>query len=100
MIFGIVFVSVMARNKERLALIEKGANADLFRKKTKRLGALKIGMAAVGIALGILLGFALHANAGMPAEVAMPAMIFLCGGGALMAFYFLSKKLEPNADQE
>ncbi|WP_308425686.1 DUF6249 domain-containing protein [Dyadobacter beijingensis] len=47
----------MTRHRERIALIEKGADASIFTAKNgKFYPTLKFGMLFVGIALGILLG--------------------------------------------
>ena len=63
-VFGIMYVHYTTRNKERMALIEKGADASLF--NTGREGikwafnwnkfTLKLGMLFMGIALGIIAG--------------------------------------------
>ena len=98
-IFGIIYLHYSTRNKERMALIEKGADASLF--NTGREGklsfswnkfTLKIGMLAIGIALGILAG-ALMTNAGMLEDgVNFSSMIFLFGGISLVLFYFFDRK--------
>lgn len=54
MIFGIVYVVV--RRKERLTMIEKGADPSMFQKGSKAPATLKWGMLFVGIGVGILLG--------------------------------------------
>ena len=94
-IFGIVYLYYSSRNKERLALIEKGAEASIFYgPKSERSGkwVLKIGVLAIGIALGVLAGAGLE-SAGMDDEVAYPASIFLFAGIALVAAYFLARKV-------
>lgn len=98
-VFGIMYVYYTTRNKERLALIEKGADASLF--NTKEIStfswgkfSLKLGMLSMGIALGILVA-ALMSNGGLLDEdVNYPSMIFLFGGLALVLFYFVDKKLK------
>lgn len=55
-IFGILYIFFTTRSKERLALIEKGADSKIFlsqgKAKAKRW-ILKIGMLAFGIGLGL-----------------------------------------------
>lgn len=100
MIFGIVYVVIAARNKERLSLIEKGADASIFygeKTKSARKWILTWGIFAVGIALGILIG-ALLESAGLQEEVAYTSSIFFFGGAALVAAYFIGKKV--NGDQQ
>jgi hypothetical protein len=98
--FGIMYVYYTTRNKERMALIEKGADASLF--NTKREGmrftfswgkfTLKIGMLFMGIALGIMTA-AIMSSAGVLDEDAnYPSMIFFFGGLSLVLFYIIDRK--------
>jgi len=96
-IFGILYLYFSSRNKERLALIEKGADASIFygpKTKTERSGTwiLKVGVLAIGVALGVLVGAALEA-AGLEDDVAYTASIFLFAGIALVVAYFLARKV-------
>lgn len=94
LVFGIVYIAISARNKERMALIEKGADASIFASaKTPGSGkwVLKLGILAIGVALGVLVGNLLE-SAGMDDEVAYPAAIFLFSGAALVAAFFISRK--------
>ena len=99
-IFGVLYVYFSTRHKERLALIEKGADASLFNtgKEAARSGinwgkvTLKFGMLFMGIALGVLAG-ALLSSAGILDEDAnYPAMIFFFGGLSLVLFYVIDRK--------
>lgn len=101
-IFGVLYVFFTTRNKERLALIEKGADASLFNtgknlfntgKKNNKTFALKIGMFLVGIALGLLLGNVIAETTRLKEEVAYFSMTFLCGGLSLIVFYFIEQKM-------
>ena len=53
---------------------------------------LKLGLVAIGIAIGTFIGNLLF-NAGLNEEVAYASMIFLFGGGGLLAAFFLARKL-------
>ena len=94
-IFGILYVYFTTRNKERLALIEKGADASLFNtgKRNNKTVALKIGMFLCGIALGLLLGNVIAETTRLQEEIAYFSMTFLCGGLSLIIFYFIEKKI-------
>lgn len=93
-IFGIAYVFLNTRNKERLSLIEKGADASLFAtKKNHRSNlTLKFGMLAVGIGIGILIASILESYTILDDEVAYPSMIFLFGGLFLVANAMIEKK--------
>ena len=93
-IFGIIYIYLTTRNKERMFLIEKDQSAELFNKENKGGGSwgLKIGIMAMGISLGILVGNIL-ANANIVAEdVAFPSMIFMFGGAGLIVSHYINRK--------
>lgn len=97
-IFGMVYVFLTTRNKERLALIEKGADASLFntgRKGGLGLIVLNLALLAIGIGVGVLAGSGL-AQTGMEKDVSFPACIFIFGGLGLLIGFFLGRKLEKD----
>jgi len=99
LVFGIVYLSLMVRNKERMALIEKGASADLFNKHNKDgKMTLKLGILAIGVGIGIVVANLFVSAQMLKDEVAFPSMIFLFGGIGLVVSYYLtaSKKEESN----
>jgi hypothetical protein len=96
LVFGSFYIFFTTRNKERLALIEKGANPELFKSKAEPNSGhaiFKLGLFSIGIALGIVAGYFLSA-AGMNEVAAYFSMIFLFGGIGLVVSYLLQKKLE------
>lgn len=99
-IFGIVYLFFMTRNKERLAMIEKGMDVSLLSKRQGGKSPLyywtiKIGFLMVGLALGIIVGTVAENN-GMEGDQAYPSMILLFGGLALIGSYFVERKLRSN----
>ncbi len=96
MIFGIVYIIVTARNRERMALIEKGADPRLFEsvKRSKTYQFVKWGLFLFGIGLGIVFGDLLSQSGAMSHGAAYFSMIFIFGGLALVASHFLLKKKE------
>jgi hypothetical protein len=99
-VFGILYVYYSTRHKERLALIEKGADASLFNtgKEASKSGinwgkvTLKLGMLFMGVALGIIIG-AIMSTAGILDEDAnYPSAIFFFGGLSLVLFYIIDRK--------
>lgn len=95
-IFGVFYVFLTTRNKERLALIEKGADASLFN-TGKRGGwgliVLNLALLAIGIGAGILIGAGLESS-GLDGDVSFPACIFIFGGVGLVTSFFVGRKLE------
>jgi hypothetical protein len=97
-IFGIYYTGITTRNKERMALIEKGADASLFNTgKEQSLFnwgklSLKMGMLFMGIALGIIVGAILDSQDVMLAGPGYVSMIFLFGGLSLVLFYIIDRK--------
>jgi hypothetical protein len=93
-IFGsiVMLVYLNIRKKERIALIEKGADASIFTTKPESSPSLKWGIFLTGLAIGLLLGNILEAYTRMRPEVAYFAMIFLFGGMALVGYYVIENK--------
>ena len=91
MIYGIVYLLV--RKKERLALIQKGADATIF-DSSRQPSSLKWGLLLVGIGTGILLGKVLSIYTILDEEPATFSMICLCGGIGLIIYHLVAKKFE------
>lgn len=94
-IFGVLYVYFTTRHKERLALIEKGADASLFHtgKRNNKMQSLKFGMFLVGIALGLLFGNIIAETTRLQEPIAYFSMTFLCGGLSLVFFYLIEKRI-------
>jgi L-cystine uptake protein TcyP (sodium:dicarboxylate symporter family) len=94
-LFGIAYVFLMTRHRERMAMLERGVDASVFAPPRKSFSlTLKFGMLFVGIALGILAGNLLHGHYGMGEEWAIVSMVFLMGGFALIANFLIERKLK------
>lgn len=114
-ILGIFFLFFSTRNKERLALIEKGVDATIFMKgqQQNRKAApfwkvliLNLGLLAVGVGVGILLGTLLSYHFGynggwenrptnyISSEIFYTASIFLCAGASLLVGFKITKNLD------
>ena len=90
----IVYMYYTTRNKERMALIEKGADASIFKTGRKSFSVLKWGMFLVGVGIGILVGNILAVSTNLEEPVPYFSMILLFGGGSLIAYYLIEKKKE------
>lgn len=102
-IFGMFYLYITARNRERLALIEKGADATIFYSGKRRVTpiwkvvVLNLALLSIGIGVGIFVANLLSYNLGMDEDVAYPGTIFLIAGLGLFAGFFLTKKLNEDA---
>ena len=96
--FGIVYIYFTTRNKERMAMIEKGADPSIFHKKEKPTSSMKLGMLLVGVAIGIITG-EIIANLGlMHVPASHFAMIGLFGGLALIIHHLIEGKKDNGED--
>jgi len=100
-IFGIAYLYFSSRNKERLALIEKGADASIFVKGKREKAApfwkiiiLNLALLSMGIGIAIFIASIMINNVGLEEEVAYPGTIFLMAGIGLFLGFTLTKKLD------
>ena len=93
-IFGIVYVFLITRYRERMSMLEKGINPSSFNPKPGTSYTLKLGMLSVGIALGILAGNLLHRTDMLERAPSYFAMIFLFGGLSLIVNFIIDRKLK------
>lgn len=94
-VFGFTYATVLlfVRRKERMTLIEKGADASLLVSKSNfNFYALKLGLLFIGVAIGLILGATLVEMTTLNDEAAYFSMIFLFGGIGLVISHFLEKK--------
>lgn len=102
-VFGIFYLYFSTRNKERLALIEKGADASIFVNSKKHSTApvwkvliLNLSLLLMGVGVGIFIASLLHYNFGVKDDVAYPGTIFLLAGIGL----YIGFKMTKNLDKE
>lgn len=96
-IFGIVYLYFSTRNKERLALIEKGADASIFN-IGKRSGSawkvvvINLAFLLMGIGLGLFLANLLETTTSLDDNVIYPSLTFIMAGVGLYIGYTQTKK--------
>lgn len=93
-IFGFIYavIYIQVRKKERLAMLEKGADPSIFNVEQRPVSYLKYGIFLVGIAIGILLGNVLEVSTTLQPVVAYFSMIFFFGGLGLILSHIIEKK--------
>ena len=98
-IFGVFYVFLSTRNKERLALIEKGADAKLFstgKSYSLKNVSLSLGMFLIGIGLGIIGGAILKDKTMIDPGAAYSLSIFIFAGISLVVYFFVDRKLNKD----
>lgn len=96
-IFGIVYLYLSTRNKERLALIEKGADASIFSKNSnsfQKVILLNLGLLLIGIGIGVFIALILATYTSLKEGALYPASIFIMAGIALLVGFKITKKID------
>ena len=103
-IFGIFYIYMTIRNKERMALIENGLNPNAFGNQENnglKRWMLRLSLVAIGISLGIMVAFVFvemfytgETKKFYIGNVFYPSCVFLFGGLGLLSSYFLELKLD------
>lgn len=104
--FALVFGIIYIRNRENMALIERGINPRTSETRPKHFFNLKWGLLLCGAGLGLLIAYFIDINTRMMAVVnggKNPAvyfsMIAIGGGLGLVISYFIEKKYWADADK-
>ncbi len=96
-IISIVVMIIFVRkftNDERMAMIEKGVDANILNRKSNAYPNLRYGLLFVGAGLGLLIGSILDEARIVQEQAAYFSMLFVFGGLGLFLSYFLEKKAE------
>ena len=99
-VFGIFYLYLSTRNKERLALIEKGADASIFMRGKSRTAPiwkvliLNLALLLMGIGLGTFIAMLFVNYTTLDEEALYPAIIFFMAGIGLFVGFNMTKKLD------
>lgn len=93
-IFAVIYgiIKLLVHRKERLVMIEKGANMPAIKDEGFSFSSLKFGIFFLGIGLGVLTANILAMYSRLDKEVAYFSMIFLFGGLALIIHHLIEGK--------
>ena len=98
-LFGVFYLYFSTRNKERLTLIEKGADASIFARGRQHAApiwkvlVLNLAFLFMGIGLGVLIASILETYTVMDEDALYPAIIFIMAGLGLYTGFMQTKKL-------
>lgn len=104
-IFGTFYLYFSTRNKERLALIEKGADATIFMKGARdnnspapfwKVFILNLAFLGMGIGAGIVTALILESTLGIHEDALYAGLIFFMAGAGLFGGFTLTKKLDQD----
>ncbi len=87
-IFAILYVYWTTRTKERLALIEKEADASIFKTEGSKYTLLKWGIFLIAVAIGVITGFALS-NVINEVAAFFTMILFFGGVGLIVAYWVI-----------
>lgn len=92
-VFGIVFVVISARNRERMAMIEKGVNPkDFLASRPNIYGTIKWALLLVGVGLGLFFGSILDTYTQVPEPSGYFAGALFFGGIGLAIAFLITRK--------
>jgi hypothetical protein len=99
-IFGVFYLYFSTRNKERLALIEKGVDASIFMKGKGHTAPiwkvliLNLALLLMGIGLGVFIALVLAHYTTLDEDAIYPAVIFFMAGVGLFIGFTMTKNLD------
>ncbi|SDS72842.1 hypothetical protein SAMN04515667_2843 [Formosa sp. Hel1_31_208] len=99
-IFGVFYLYFSTRNKERLALIEKGADASIFMKGKQHAApiwkvlTLNLSLLLMGIGLGTFIASIIDNYSTLDEDAIYPATIFFMAGVGLFIGFNMTKNLD------
>ena len=96
--FGIAYFAIKSRNRERMALIEKGATPEevYANRKISRHASLKNGLFLIGVAVGLLVAGIVSETTSINEVTAYFSFTMLFGGLGLIIFYLIYSRHERN----
>lgn len=100
MIFGIIYLLYSTRNRERLALIEKGIDASIFFKgkqnslSTWKIFTINLAFLLIGSGIGIFIALLITTYTSLNDNAVYPSIIFIMAGAGLLAGFHNAKNLD------
>ena len=89
-VFGMVYVYIMTRHRERMTILEKNITVSPF-KAPGNTALLKYGIICLGVSAGITAGYTLY-YLGFDESFSYASMVFMFSGISMIIAYFVSQK--------
>jgi hypothetical protein len=111
-VFGVFYLYITTRNRERMAMIEKGVDPALFASvrmpKALNGGAnsrikftLKAGMFLIGIGIGFVVSVFFNDTVDHEIfPIMVMGIIFICGGAGLVSGFYMGRNLDKKDVKE
>lgn len=99
-VFGVFYLYLSTRNRERLALIEKGVDASIFMSGGKSKSSfhkvilLNFALLLMGIGVGTFIALLLTTYTSLNQDGIYPATIFIMAGVSLFVGFNMTKKMD------
>ena len=90
-IFGMVYVYLMTRHRERMTILDKNLSVSPFR-SVDNAGLMKYGIIALGVSAGIVAGYILDYS-GFEESFSYASMVFLFTGFSMIIAFFVLQRL-------
>ena len=94
----IAYLFFNSRHKVRMALIQHGKEASIFKQQRNGSSGLKYGLLMAGIGLGLLVGMVLEAVISTDSPVPHFSMMLILGGLGLIIYYVITKPKEEEGE--
>jgi len=100
MIFGIVYLIYSTRNRERLALIEKGVDASIFLQAREKgipmwkIFVVNLAFLLIGCGVGIFIALLITTYTSLQDGAVYPSIIFIMAGIGLLLGFRNAKDLD------
>lgn len=99
-IIVIAYLFFNSRHKERMALIQHGQQASIFRAKKDGASGLKFGLLSLGIGLGLFVGSIVESILNTDSPVPHFGMMLSLGGAGLILYYLIVQRREKETPNE
>ncbi len=100
-VFGIFYLFYSTRHKERMAIIEKGLDANALNLKTKRSWkktSLSTGIFLISLGLGFILAVIISGYFRLNDKLSVIVCTFIMGGAGLVVNYFILRHIEKHEE--